>query len=261
MSNDDVLLVADDGPIRTLAINRPAARNALNGAVFARLGDELARAERDPRIRALILTGSAGVFCAGADITALDTLRADPLVGPRPGSGGTVWAQLAACRVPVVAAIEGLAVGGGLELALACDLVVAGRSARFGVPEVRLGVIPGGGGTQRLIRAVGKARAMALLLTGGLIDAAAADRMGLLSDLVDDGTAQQAARDLARTIAGNSPLAVTLAKDAALAAFELPLAGGLEHEKRNFVVALDSDDSREGQQAFLDKRTPEFTGR
>jgi len=146
-------------------------------------------------------------------------------------------------------------------LALACDIVIAGESAKFGVPEVKLGVIPGGGGTQRLIQAVGKSKAMALLLTGDFLSAQRACAAGIVADTVPDGTALEAAVAMAQRIAANSPLAVALAKDAALQALETSLAQGLEHEKRNFHVAIHSADSREGQAAFLAKRAPEFTGK
>ncbi|NDK89094.1 2,3-dehydroadipyl-CoA hydratase [Gordonia desulfuricans] len=161
---------------------------------------------------------------------------------------------------PVIAAVEGLALGGGCEIMMACDIVVAAASARIGVPEVKLGVIPGGGGTQRLIQAIGKPKAMALLLSGDLIPAEQAGEWGLVSRVVPDGQALIEATALAQRIAANSPLAVALAKDAALQALETSLAQGLEHEKRNFYVAIHSADSREGQSAFLGKRTPEFTG-
>ena len=156
--------------------------------------------------------------------------------------------------------MEKLALGGGTELALACDIAIAGESANFGVPEVKLGAIPGAGGTQRLIHAIGKSKAMALLLTGDFIDARKACDAGMVAEVTADGQALPTALAMANRIAANSPLAVALAKDAALASFETPLAQGLEHEKRNFLVALRSADNLEGQAAFLGKRTPHFTG-
>lgn len=255
------VLVHRQDAIAVLTINRPRAKNSLNRVVFDGLHAQLAQLRHDESVRALILTGAEGVFCAGADITAFDALRAEPLLGARAAAGGMLWPALAGFPKPVIAAVEGLALGGGMELALACDIVIAGESARFGVPEVKLGAIPGGGGTQRLIRAAGKSKAMALLLTGDFMDARKACEAGIVADVVADGQALPAALAMAARIAANSPLAVALAKDAALCSFETSLAQGLEHEKRNFGVAMHSADSREGQEAFLGRRAPRFTGR
>ena len=255
------VLVSREAAIVTLTINRPRAKNSLSRAVFDGIGEQLAQLRDDDAVRAVIVTGAEGVFCAGADITSFESLRAEPLLGERAAVGGRFWAALASFPKPLIAAVEGLALGGGLELALACDIVIAGESARFGVPEVKLGAIPGGGGTQRLIRAIGKSKAMALMLTGDFIDARKAHEAGIVAEVVADGQALPAALAMAGRIAANSPLAVALAKDAALASFETPLAQGLEHEKRNFFVAMRSADNLEGQQAFLGKRAPQFTGR
>lgn len=255
------VLVERDGAIVIVTINRPRAKNSLNRAVFEGLHAQLAQLRRDDSVRAVLLTGAEGVFCAGADITAFDALRAEPLLGGRTAAGGSFWSELGSFPKPVIAAVEKLALGGGMELALACDIVVAGESTRFGVPEVKLGAIPGAGGTQRLIRAVGKSKAMALLLTGDFIDARKACEAGIVSEVVADGQALTAAQTMAGRIAANSPLAVALAKDAALRSFETSLQQGLEHEWRNFNVAMRSNDNLEGQEAFLNKRTPKFTGR
>lgn len=255
------VLVGREDAIVTLTINRPRAKNSLNRAVFDGLQAQLAQLRHDDSVRAVILTGAEGIFCAGADITAFDALRAEPLLGERAAAGGAFWSELGRFPKPLIAAVERLALGGGMELALACDIVIAGESARFGVPEVKLGVIPGAGGTQRLIRAVGKSKAMALLLTGDLIDARKACDAGIVAEVTAEGQALPTARAMADRIAANSPLAVALAKDAALCSFETALAQGLEHEKRNFFVALRSADNLEGQEAFLNKRAPRFTGR
>lgn len=257
----EVLQASRDGAVAVLELRRPAAKNSLNEELLTALNAELTTLRNDDSVRAVVLAGADGVFCAGADITAFDKLRAQPLLGDRPALGGTIWADLGAYSKPVIAAVEGLALGGGCELALACDIVIAGESAKFGLPEVKLGVIPGGGGTQRLVRAVGKSKAMAMLLTGDFISAQRASDAGIVADVVADGDALAHALAMARRIAGNSPLAVALAKDAALRAFETSLSQGLEHEKRNFDVAIRSADSHEGQAAFLDKRAPEFTGK
>lgn len=250
-----------DGHLLTLEISRPKARNSLNEAVLTALNTELAAVRHDDTIRAVILTGADGIFCAGADITNFDAIREQALLSDRAALGGTIWTDLGTFPKPIIVAVEGLALGGGCELALACDIVIAGESAKFGVPEVKLGVIPGGGGTQRLVQAVGKSKAMALLLTGDFLSASQACAAGIVAETVPDGTALETARAMAQRIAANSPLAVALAKDAALQSLETSLAQGLEHERRNFHVAIHSADSREGQAAFLAKRAPEFTGK
>jgi enoyl-CoA hydratase len=255
------VLVSRDGAIVTLIINRPRAKNSLNRAVFDGLRTQLAQLRYDDSVRAVLLTGGEGVFCAGADITAFDALRAEPLLGERAAAGGSFWAELRSFPKPVIAAVERLALGGGMELALACDIVIAGESTKFGVPEVKLGAIPGAGGTQLLPRAVGKSKAMALLLTGDFIDARKACDAGIVAEVTADGQALATAQAMAGRIAANSPLAVALAKDAALCSFETSLEHGLEHEKRNFFVAMRSADNLEGQEAFLSKRAPRFTGR
>lgn len=247
------------GAVAVLSLNRPKAYNALNREVFDALGAHLATCKDDDAVRAVIITGSSKAFCAGADINAFDALRAESILGSFDAGGGPTWEVLNACRKPVIAAVEGVAFGGGCELALACDTVIAGAGARFAVPEVKLGVIPGAGGTQRLIRAVGKAKAMAMLLSGDPLDAAAAEAAGLVAAVAPAGEALTAALALAGRIAANSPLAVALAKDAARVSMESPLAHGLEYERRNFAVALRSDDCHEGQRAFEEKRTPNST--
>lgn len=259
--SSSVLETRRDGAVAVLQLHRPASKNSLNGELLAALNTELDLLRHDNTVRALVITGSDKVFCAGADITAFDTLRTQSLLGDRSALGGTIWSDLGTYPKPVIAAVEGVAFGGGCELALACDIVIAGDSARFGVPEVKLGVIPGGGGTQRLIRSVGKAAAMAMLLTGDPISARHAANIGLVADVVGDGETATAAIALGHRIAANSPLAVALAKDAALRSYEASLSQGLEHEKRNFDVAVRSADSHEGQAAFLAKRSPNFTGK
>ncbi|MDO8770301.1 MAG: enoyl-CoA hydratase-related protein [Burkholderiaceae bacterium] len=260
MTEASEVLVVRESAIVTLTINRPHAKNSLNRAVFDGLRAQLAQLRDDDAVRAVIITGAEGVFCAGADITTFDALRAEPLLGERAAVGGSFWSELGSFPKPVIAAVEKLALGGGTELALACDIVIAGESAKFGVPEVKLGAIPGAGGTQRLIRSIGKSKAMSLLLTGDFIDARKACAAGIVAEVTADGQALPTALAMASRIAANSPLAVALAKDAALSSFETPLAQGLEHEKRNFFIALRSADNLEGQAAFLGKRAPSFTG-
>lgn len=257
----DVLRSTRDGAVAILELNRPSAKNSLNQDLLTAIRRELTAVRNDDSVRAVVITGVDGIFCAGADITAFDALREQSLLGDREALGGDIWSALGTYRKPVIAAVEGLALGGGCELALACDIVISGESAKFGVPEVKLGVIPGGGGTQRLVHAVGKSKAMAMLLTGDFISAQKACADGIVAETVPDGTALDHALKMAQRIAKNSPLAVELAKDAAVRVYETSLSQGLEHEKRNFDVALRSDDCHEGQAAFLAKRTPEFTGK
>ncbi len=256
----NVVTTDTDDAIAVITIDRPEARNALNLAVQQDIHDALVAFRNDDAIRCVIITGAGGVFCAGADIAGFDELRAAPLIGDH-SPAARFWEELSSFPKPVIAAVEGYALGGGCEIALACDIVIAGDTARFGVPEVRLGVIPGAGGTQRLIRAVGKSTAMSMLLTGDFMAANDALRCGIVAKVVPAGEAAQAAHAMAGRIAANSPLAVRLAKDAALRTFESSLVQGLAHERRNFHVALASDDCHEGQAAFLTKRPPAFTGK
>jgi enoyl-CoA hydratase len=261
MTGSRVLRTTRDGGVAILELNRPASKNSLNVELLEQMRRELVRLREDDDVRAVVVTGANGTFCAGADINGFDTLRNEALLGSGDGTGRSFWRELAGLPKPVIAAVEGLALGGGCELALACDIVIAAESAKFGVREVKLGVIPGAGGTQRLIRAVGKPKAMAMLLTGDFWSATRAEAAGLITEVVPDGAALKHARAMARRIAANSPLAVALAKDAALQAQEGSLAQGLQHEKRNFYIALRSDDCHEDRAAFLAKRTPQFTGR
>ena len=182
MSESSEVLVSREGAIVTLTINRPRAKNSLNRAVFDGLRAQLAQLRDDDAVRAVIITGAEGVFCAGADITAFEVLRAAPLLGDRAATGWDFFSELGSFPKPVIAAVEKVALGGGMELALACDIVIAGESAKFGVPEVKLGAIPGAGGTQRLIHAIGKSKAMALLLTGDFIDARKACDVGIVAE-------------------------------------------------------------------------------
>lgn len=257
---ENVLTTSREGAVAVLEINRPESRNSLNDELQQALGAELARLRTDDKTRVVVITGAGGVFCAGADISRLENIRSKPLVG-EDGASAHFWEQLASFPKPVIAAVEGLALGGGLEIALACDIVIAAAGARFGVPEVKLGTIPGAGGTQRLPRTLGKAKAMSMLLTGDFISADSACASGIVAEVVADGEALAQAKVLAGRIARNSPLAVALAKEAALAAFDTGLTVGLQYEKRNFYVAVRSDDCHEGQAAFLEKRKPEFKGR
>jgi enoyl-CoA hydratase len=251
-----------DGPIAGVAlvtIERPDVLNALSFDLLDDLADALAGLDADPRCGAIVLTGSGTrAFAAGADIRELATQTPiSLLVADR----FAAWDRIAATRTPMIAAVRGFALGGGCELAMSCDLIVAGDDAQFGQPEINLGVMPGAGGTQRLTRAIGRARAMDLVLTGRTITAAEAAAMGLVSRLVPADETLEVALQLGATIAGKAPVAVLAAKEAVRLAEELPLSAGLRHERRAFFALFASDDQGEGMAAFVEKRRPEWKGR
>lgn len=256
---EQLVITEAHGPVTVLTLNRPEALNALSRDLLAELAGRLEDVAADPEARAVVLAGSAKAFCAGADIGEIPRMRETSALDPLPFD--RLFEAMAALRVPTIAAVRGAAFGGGCELVLACDTAVAGRSARFAVPEVKLGVIPGGGGTQRLVHAIGKAKAMRMLLTGAPVDAEWAFAAGLVADLVEDEDTLPRAIALGAQIAGNSPSAVAFAADSARRVNELPLHQGLAHERRNFHLALGTSDATEGVAAFTDRRTPVFTGR
>ncbi|MGH7463784.1 MAG: enoyl-CoA hydratase/isomerase family protein [Longimicrobiales bacterium] len=256
----DTLLLDTSDNIATITINRPDKRNALNAVVRRELIEALDHLLDNEVARVIIITGAGGkAFVAGADIS--EFAERTPLEQREAMQGRRVFDELAAYPKPTIAMINGFALGGGCELALACDIRVAARSARFGQPEIRLGLIPGGGGTQRLPRLVGAGRALRMILTGELVDAEEAYRMGLVDILVEDAELQARTHELARSMAAHSPIALQLAKRAVAHAHEAPLSAGLAHERELFITAFGSDDCREGVNAFLEKRSAEFTGR
>jgi enoyl-CoA hydratase len=255
----DTLLLDTSDHVATITVNRPDKRNALNAVVRRELVAALDRLRADEQVRVVILTGAGDkAFVAGADIA--EFAQRTPLEQREAMQGRRVFDELAGFPKPTIAMINGAALGGGCELALACDVRVAARSARLGQPEVRLGLIPGGGGTQRLPRLVGAGRALRLILTGDLIDAEEAYRIGLIDILAEDQALQSRTLDLARAMAAHSPVALRLAKNAVAAALEAPLSAGLAQERELFITAFGSEDGREGVSAFLEKRTPGFTG-
>ena len=248
-----------DPGVALVTIDRPEALNALDAAVLAGLADAFTRLDRHPTCRVIVLTGSGTrAFAAGADIKAMAPASPET-IGPI--GGFEHWATLAAVGIPVVAAVRGFALGGGCELALLCDIVVAGDDATFGQPEIKLGVMPGAGGTQRLTRAIGKARAMELILTGRSIDAREAERLGLVSRVVPAEETLDRALELAGRIAALPPIAVRAAKAAVNAAQELPLSEGLARERQAFFGLFATADQKEGMAAFVEKRSPRWTGR
>jgi enoyl-CoA hydratase/carnithine racemase len=253
----DLVESSREGHVALLRLNRPEARNALSPELMEELASELERLDPDPEVRCVVVAGSDKVFAAGADIKAMaERSFAETLRHP----AATFWKRLAAIKTPIIAAVSGYALGGGCELALACDMIVAAESATFGQPEINLGIIPGGGGTQRLARVVGKQRAMEYVLTGRRSSAAEAEAMGLVNAVAPDDAWLERAMDLAREVAAKPPIASRLAKQAVLAAEETALSAGLESERRLYELAMATDDRVEGMQAFLEKREPEFKG-
>ncbi len=246
-----------DGHVALLRLNRPEARNALSPEVMETLAAELERLDPDPEVRCIVIAGSDKVFAAGADIKALSERSfADTLSHP----SASFWRRVAAIKTPLVAAVSGFALGGGCELALACDMIVASDTARFGQPEITLGIIPGGGGTQRLARVLGKQQAMEYVLTGRQFDADMALEMGLVNKVAKKNRWLEEAMELAHTVAERPPIAVRLGKQAVLAAEETALSAGLENERRLYEIAMATEDRVEGMQAFLEKREPRFEG-
>jgi enoyl-CoA hydratase/carnithine racemase len=253
-----IQLSTDEFGVALLRLDRPEARNALSPEMMEEIASELERIDPDPEIRCVVIAGSEDVFAAGADIRAMsERTFAEALRHP----AASFWRRLAAIRTPLVAAVSGYALGGGCELALACDMIVASDDARFGQPEITLGIIPGGGGTQRIARTVGKQLAMEYVLTGRRFDAAMAQRMGLVNRVVERADCVEEALALARTVAERPPIAARLAKQAVLAAEETALSAGLENERRLYELAMATEDRVEGMQAFLEKREPKFEGR
>ena len=247
-----------DDRVALCRLNRPEARNALSPELMEELAAEVERFDSDPEIRCVVIAGSDEAFAAGADINALrERTFEESLRHP----AAAFWRRMAACRTPLVAAVSGFALGGGCELALLCDLIVASESAEFGQPEITLGIIPGGGGTQRLARVTGKQRAMELVLTGRRIDAEEAARLGLVNEVTPRGEWLERAMELAQRIARRPPIAARLAKQAVLAAEETTLSAGLETERRLYELSMATEDRIEGMDAFLEKRRPEFKGR
>ncbi|HEY7035986.1 MAG TPA: enoyl-CoA hydratase-related protein [Thermomicrobiales bacterium] len=252
------LLTSREGHVALVRINRPRVRNALNQALLADLVATLEGLDQEAEVRVIVLTGDERAFAAGADIAEMvDASAVDMEVRPRLAR----WDRLRRIRKPLIAAVAGYALGGGNELAMLCDLIVAAETARFGQPEINLGIIPGAGGTQRLVRAIGKARAMELVLTGRMMTADEAFEAGLITKVVPTELYLIEAMRLAEEIAAKPPLAVQIAKDAVLKAFDTTLETGLEYERRSFNLLFTTEDRREGMAAFLEKRAPAFKGR
>jgi enoyl-CoA hydratase len=245
--------------VALVTIDRPGALNALSSAVIHQVAEACDTLAADPACRVVVFTGAGTrAFAAGADIAEMAGESTVDLVA---GGRFDEWDAIARLPIPTIAAVRGYALGGGLELAMSCDMLVLGDDARLGQPEIKIGILPGAGGTQRLTRAVGRARAMELILTGRTFDAAEAERAGLATRVVPAAETLVAALELAATIATMPPLAVRAAKDAIRQAEELPLSAGLRHERQLFYLLFATEDRREGMSAFLDKRPPAWRGR
>jgi enoyl-CoA hydratase len=255
----ETILVERDERVGTITLNRPQALNALNSQVMNEVTSAATELDDDPEIGAIIITGAGGkAFAAGADIKEMAGLSFADAFG---ADFFAPWGKLAAVRTPTIAAVAGYALGGGCELAMMCDLLIAADTAKFGQPEIKLGVLPGMGGSQRLTRAIGKAKAMDLILTGRTIDAAEAERSGLVSRVVPADDLQAEAKSVATTISQMSRSAARMAKEAVNRAFETTLSEGLLYERRLFHSTFATDDQSEGMAAFIEKRPPNFTHR
>jgi enoyl-CoA hydratase len=252
------LVVTKEETVVLVQLNRPDALNALNQALMDELVAVLEEVDRDDEVRCIILMGGPRAFAAGADIREMaDVTAVDMLQGYR----FQQWERIRRVSKPIIAAVTGFALGGGNELAMLCDLIVAGETARFGQPEINLGLIPGAGGTQRLTRAIGKYKAMEVILTGRQMTAREAEAAGLVTRVVPDELVIEEAKGLAREIAAKAPVAVRLAKEAVLKAFDTHLEGGLDYERKCFYLLFATEDHAEGIRAFLGKRPPQFEGR
>lgn len=252
------LLITRHGRVLQLTLNRPQARNALNNALLTQIVDVLESAVADETVSVCVISGNPRYFAAGADLNEMaekDLPATFDDIRPR------LWARIDAFNKPLIAVVNGYALGAGCELALLCDLVIAGDNARFGLPEITLGTMPGAGGTQRLIRSVGKALASRMVLSGESIDAQRAQQAGLVSDIHPATLSDEYALKLAATIARHSPLALRAAKQSLRLAQEVSLQAGLSQERQLFTLLSATEDRREGIAAFLEKRTPAFKGR
>jgi enoyl-CoA hydratase len=256
--NQELVRVERDGHVAVVLLDRPKQLNALSGELMGALVETLRALDEDGEVRAIVGGGNERAFAAGADI---QELAAGTPISLYQNRRIDAWDAIRALRTPLVAAVSGFCLGGGCELAMLCDLVVASETARFGQPEINLGVLPGAGGTQRLTRAVGKAVAMDMILTGRMLSAREALDFGLVARVVAREAWLTEARRVAAEIAAKSPVSVRLAKEAVDAAFEVPLSAGVELERRAFYLARASEDATEGLNAFVEKRPPDFKGR
>jgi len=254
----DILVSTPRAGVTLITLNRPRALNALRSQLLFELKEALTAAAGDDSQRCVVLTGNERAFAAGADIGELSN---HDLISIMQDTRLAAWDVLRKFPKPLIAAVNGYCLGGGCELAMVCDTIIAGEDARFGQPEVNLGILPGAGGTQRLTRVVGKALAMKMCLSGEMIDAATALRAGLVAEVVPAELALERALDLAEVIAAKPPVAVRLIKESILKAYDTPMEAGLDFERRAFTVLFATEDKAEGTRAFVEKRKPVFKGR
>lgn len=253
-----VLLEKPSNGVALLRMNRPEAMNALNTATRAELVNHFRNLSADDDVRCIVITGNEKAFVAGADLKEMSSMGTAEINATNVRAQ---WRVIAGCPQPVIAAVNGFAFGGGCELAMHADIIIAGESTKFGQPEVRVGIMAGGGGTQRLIRAVGKFKAMKMLLTGEPITGREAFDMGLASELVDDDQVLNRALEMAETIANLPPLAIRQTKEVVLAGADSSLDAGLTLERKAFDILFDTEDQKEGMRAFIEKRKPVFKGK
>ena len=258
MPNYQYILVGRDERVGIVTLNRPKELNALNNQLVRELADALEEFDRDDTIGCMVITGAGDrAFAAGADIKEMsDKSPIDMMLG-----GFEAWERIRRIHKPVIAAVGGFALGGGCELAMHCDMIVASENAKFGQPEINLGIIPGAGGTQRLARTIGKYRTMEMVLTGEMISVQEMATHGLVNRIVPQGQHLNEAVKLAKEVAARAPIALRLAKEAVQAAFETSLEEGLEMERKNFFLLFATEDMREGMRAFIEKRKADFKGR
>ena len=254
----EAVLISRDAAVATITLNRPEKRNALDLSLRAAIAAAVTELEKDPAILAIVITGGNEVFAAGADLNLLADKGSQAVAEI---DLGQYWAPLAKAQKPVIAAVSGFALGAGCELVMMCDMIVADSTARFGQPESRVGIMPGAGGTQRLIRAVGKAVASMMLMSGEAITGERAYQLGLISDLAEDGQALARAQQLAKSASKMPPKAIRAIKRTLATGADLPLDAALNLENREFLLLFDTEDKTEGMTAFLEKRKAVFTGK
>ncbi len=256
--NNETIIVKTEGAVGLVQVNRPDRMNALNSRVMTELTNALDEFDKNDAVRCLIIHGSERAFSAGADI---DEMKSATPVEMLKKNWIAYWDRLRKVAKPIIAAVSGYCLGGGCELAMACDVIIASESAQFGQPEINIGVMPGAGGTQLLTRAIGKSRAMELVLTGKFLSAREAESRGLVSRVVPVELYLEEAKSLAREIAAKAPVAVQLAKESVNKVYEMPLADGLDYERRLFYFLFSTEDQREGMDAFLARRKAEWKGK
>ena len=243
--------------VSVITLNRPKVRNALNSELRQQMADLFIQLNDDPQTKAIVLTGGDKVFAAGADINDFLTTGTADMYLRR---SERYWRAITHCSKPIIAAVNGYALGGGCELAMHADIIIAGKSAKFGQPEIKIGLMPGAGGTQRLFRAIGKHKAMKMVLTGDMISADEADTMGLVSEVVEDEATITRAIEIAEQLSKYSPIALAQIKEVATLGADMPLEGALALERKAFQILFDTHDQKEGAKAFLEKRSADYKG-